>query len=209
LLPDFDKPDENNDSDNDNDNDLDVDEEDLAEYRSRREARSERVNKSSSERNIMARVAVIIVVLAMVVGLSYVVFAIFYNAPPPAQVEESTQTDNSKIEAPATEDTTQDSTPVTPEVETVSTIAVYNAGIVEGAAARLVESLVQQGLNAEVKGNVALPGQGYTIFDLTGGTKPQTAAKLAELYKTQTIVTQAADLPAGVQADVDFVIIIH
>ncbi|MDR1300246.1 MAG: LytR C-terminal domain-containing protein [Candidatus Nomurabacteria bacterium] len=196
----------NEDDEADPDNDFGVDEEDIENYRSRRQARQRHDKYRGVERNILVRVATIIVILAVIIGASYLLYALFYNAPKPAEVN------NTETSSEVTEDSDEaENTALVEEIvtpETPATVMVYNASTTEGAAANLAGQLAEAGMQSEVGGNLSYSGAGYVIFDMTGGQKPTAAVELEKLYGVAPKAATPADLPFDAPQGKDFIVII-
>jgi hypothetical protein len=203
----------------DDDNDLGVDDDDIKTYRSRRETRISRLLRRGSEKHLLVRTLVIIAVLVVTIIVSYFLFSMFYKAPTPATVSNSSSpsngsagvvsiggTDSSKKSANSSTGSKTDSSAVT---EAPANVIVYNAGTTVGAAAKATTDLTAKGMTATNGGNLTNAGTGYVIYDLTGGKKPKAAATLKELYGVAPTSVTASSLPAGVDATKDFVVIIH
>lgn len=87
-----------------------------------------------------------------------------------------------------------------------ATVVVLNGSGKAGVAASKQTELTKAGLLNVTTGNTTFkPGSSIVWYDTTGGTKPKTQAKLANLLGRQPT---GATLPAGVQSTADFVIII-
>lgn len=196
--------------DGDLDNDLDIDDDDIERYRSRR---FKRENKDifKDESNIALRVIGGAIIVVVTIIITYFVFTIFYAAPEPAKIGDADIAEN-------TTDTEQPKSEEKPEevAEVAPTIAVYNATTTPGAAAKLRDSLVASGKDAVVgtnnNGNTVLTGAGYAILDFTNGRKPKSLAEIRQLLGgvVETIeVISGTNMPADVQTDKDFVIIIR
>lgn len=87
-----------------------------------------------------------------------------------------------------------------------ATIMILNGSGRAGAASTQQTVLTKAGLLNTTTGNTAYkPASAIVWYDTTGGTKPKTQAKLANLLGKQPT---GATLPTGVQSTADFVIII-
>lgn len=95
-----------------------------------------------------------------------------------------------------------------PVLRESATIGVYNGSDIEGAAAAVAENLRSQDLNAAAIGNAPNVNERYVIYDLSDGNKPATSEKLAKVYGVTVQAIVSTDLPEGVQAGKDFVIIV-
>jgi len=88
-------------------------------------------------------------------------------------------------------------------------ISVYNATETVGEAGRIAKLLSDQDLNASAIGNTDPINAKYAIYDLTGGTKPETARTISRaLSNTPTKVIKRSELPNNIDDDADFVVII-
>jgi hypothetical protein len=196
--------------DEDSDNDLGVDDEDIARYRSRRFKR-EKKDSFRDESNVVLRVIGGAVIVVVTICVTYFMFTLFYNAPEPAKIDNNVVETTTKSE----ENKKPEEKPV--EVaETPATIAVYNATTTAGLAKSLADKLVAAGKDAVIgttnNGNAALTGSGYAILDFTGGKKPKNLDELKGLLGgTVEVISDftVANLPANVQTDRDFVVIIR
>lgn len=164
--------------------------------------------EDGSGKKVLWQVITVVGIIVTIVLVSYVLFRIFYSAPEPASVgdgETSAQVTDDDGSDKA-DDQKPDEEPAVVE-EVTASVAIYNAGTVNGAAARLAERLITLGMQAEAIDNLTYSGSGYEVLDLTG-VKPQAADKLASELGTKATKVSAEDLPSGVVIDRDFVVII-
>jgi hypothetical protein len=198
------------DDEDDPDNDLGVDEDDIENYRSRRFKREGRA-EFQDESNVVLRVIGGAVIVVVTIIVTYFLFVLFYDAPEPAKIDDTNIVENTS----KPEEQKPEEKPV--EVpEDAPTVAVYNATMTAGLAASLKDSLATNGVDAVVGtsngGNTVLVGSGYAILDFTGGKKPKGLAEIKQLLGEAVEVieiTDVANLPADVQTDRDFVVIIR
>lgn len=164
--------------------------------------------EDGSGKRVLWQVIAVIGIIVTVVLASYVLFRIFYSAPEPASVNDN---ESSKVvkddDADKADEQTETIEPPVVTEETTANVAVYNAGTVEGAAAKLAEKLNTLSMQAEAIGNLTYSGSGYVVLDLTGD-KPQATEKLASELNTTVTKINTEDLPSGVVSDKDFVVII-
>ena len=95
----------------------------------------------------------------------------------------------------------------TPTSDEDADIAVLNATDMGGIAAAWQRELSTDGIIVSEIGDAPTGVVGTDIrwYDMTGGTKPRTAAKIAEVLGVES---SGQTLPAGVQSSADFVIVV-
>lgn len=95
-----------------------------------------------------------------------------------------------------------------PAVAENATISIYNASGQAGVAGKLQQTLAAKGMNILSIGDASAAAAGstqYTIYDTTGGKKPQTMKFLKSQLSGSTTSTAA---PKGITSDADIVIVI-